>query len=209
MVKFDNVKIHNLDNAINGIVEFETSDSKIGMYLTDYADEVIDEMKFKYGEATPDAWVEKNDNIANVVALGPTDMKKLQLEASRGNREFLKYITVTCDVTAPLSWWIEFDRHYIGMSVQWNWPKPEFETAKVQAGLKRHFNSITMGNEMKPDGFLGGSWSTPTSFEKFTASNGNEIDVPKKEGTKTTYNVGTISGGTSVNTIAQDAKFNF
>ncbi len=68
---------------------------------------------------------------------------------------------------------------YIGMSVQWNWPKPEFETAKVQAGLKRHFNSITMGNEMKPDGFLGGSWSTPTSFEKFTASNGKEIDVPK------------------------------
>lgn len=117
MVKFDNVKIHNLDNAINGIVEFETSDSKIGMYLTDYADEVIDEMKFKYGEATPDAWVEKNDNIANVVALGPTDMKKLQLETLRGNKEFLKYITVTCDVTAPLSWWVEFDRHNLGMSI--------------------------------------------------------------------------------------------
>jgi len=33
-----------------------------------------------------------------------------------------------------------------------------------------------------------------------------KIQVPKKEGTKTTYNVGTISGGTSVNTIAQDAK---
>lgn len=33
-----------------------------------------------------------------------------------------------------------------------------------------------------------------------------KIEVPKKEGTKTTYNVGTISGGTSVNTIAQSAK---
>lgn len=32
------------------------------------------------------------------------------------------------------------------------------------------------------------------------------IEVPKKEGTKTTYNVGTISGGTSVNTIAQNAE---
>ena len=32
------------------------------------------------------------------------------------------------------------------------------------------------------------------------------IEVPKKEGRKTTYNVGTISGGTSVNTIAQSAK---
>ncbi len=33
-----------------------------------------------------------------------------------------------------------------------------------------------------------------------------KIKVPAKEGTKTTYNVGTIEGGTSVNTIAQSAK---
>ena len=32
------------------------------------------------------------------------------------------------------------------------------------------------------------------------------INIPQKEGTKTTYNVGTISGGTSVNTVAQNAK---
>lgn len=33
-----------------------------------------------------------------------------------------------------------------------------------------------------------------------------EIKVPQKEGTKTTYNVGIVGGGTSVNTIAQSAK---
>ena len=33
-----------------------------------------------------------------------------------------------------------------------------------------------------------------------------KINVPVKEGTKTTYNVGTVEGGTSVNTIAQSAK---
>ena len=33
-----------------------------------------------------------------------------------------------------------------------------------------------------------------------------EIEVPKKENTKTTYNVGTITGGTSVNTIAQSVS---
>lgn len=32
------------------------------------------------------------------------------------------------------------------------------------------------------------------------------IQLPKKEGAVTTYNVGTITGGTSVNTIAQNAK---
>lgn len=34
-----------------------------------------------------------------------------------------------------------------------------------------------------------------------------ELKVPEKEGTRTTYNVGTITGGTSVNTIAQTASF--
>ena len=34
----------------------------------------------------------------------------------------------------------------------------------------------------------------------------NGQDVPKKEGVHTTFNVGTISGGTSVNTIAQNAE---
>lgn len=33
-----------------------------------------------------------------------------------------------------------------------------------------------------------------------------EIEVPQKVNTRTTYNVGTVSGGTSVNTIAQSAK---
>ena len=32
-----------------------------------------------------------------------------------------------------------------------------------------------------------------------------KIDVPNKAGTRTTYNVGTVSGGTSVNTVAQEA----
>ncbi len=34
-----------------------------------------------------------------------------------------------------------------------------------------------------------------------------KINIPQKKGTKTTYNVGTFSGGTSVNTIAQNVKF--
>lgn len=33
-----------------------------------------------------------------------------------------------------------------------------------------------------------------------------KTEVPKKENTRTTYNVGVISGGTSVNTVAQSAK---
>ena len=69
---------------------------------------------------------------------------------------------------------------YIGMSVQWNWPVAEYATTKIQSGLQRHFNSITMGNEMKPDEFLGTyTVKEPQSFEDFTDSYGTTIKVPK------------------------------
>ncbi len=35
------------------------------------------------------------------------------------------------------------------------------------------------------------------------------MEIPKKSGTKTTFNVGTVEGGTSVNTIAQQARMLF
>ena len=69
---------------------------------------------------------------------------------------------------------------YIGMSVQWNWPVAEYATTKIQSGLQRHFNSITMGNEMKPDEFLGTyTVKEPKSFEDFTDSYGTIVKVPK------------------------------
>ncbi len=37
----------------------------------------------------------------------------------------------------------------------------------------------------------------------------HKCELPKKENTKTTYNVGTITGGTSINTIAQFASFTY
>ena len=65
---------------------------------------------------------------------------------------------------------------YIGMSVVGN----EIINSNIQKGLKRHFNSITMGNEMKPDEFLGtNTKGEPKSFEKFTDSYGTTIKVPK------------------------------
>lgn len=116
MVKFENFKVHNLEAVINGITDVETSDSKMGIYLADYADEIIREVSNKYDESHPDAWIEENDNLTTVVAVGPSDLNKLKLEAVRGNADYLKYITVTGEITAPLSWWDEFDRHWIGIS---------------------------------------------------------------------------------------------
>lgn len=54
---------------------------------------------------------------ANYYALGPEDLKlmKTLANANRGSeRKFLRYITVTCDVTAPLYWWKEADTYKVG-----------------------------------------------------------------------------------------------
>lgn len=71
---------------------------------------------------------------------------------------------------------------YLGMSLQYvAWPsqKHELASTKIQKGLKKHFSSITMGNEFKPDSILGTyTKGQPRSFNNFTDSAGTTIEVP-------------------------------
>ena len=46
----------------------------------------------------------------------------------------------------------------------------------IQQGLVHHANSITMGNEFKPDFIF--NWATPNTSGSFTGSNGTTISVP-------------------------------
>lgn len=63
------------------------------------------------------------------------------------------------------------------------WGTPiELYYKEIQSGIKKHANSITLGNEMKPQ-FLLAWWNTGDganqSMTDFTASNGQTIEVPK------------------------------
>ncbi len=65
-----------------------------------------------------------------------------------------------------------------------NWGTPvELYYEEVQKGLAKHAQSITMGNELKPQFMLcwwsSGSTGNSLKTEKFTASNGKTIDVPQ------------------------------
>ncbi|HBH71135.1 MAG TPA: hypothetical protein DDX59_06655 [Lachnospiraceae bacterium] len=54
--------------------------------------------------------------IAGCVIVGPNDltlMKKL-VASGPDHAKFMRMIAVTCDVTAPLYWWKEFDTYKIG-----------------------------------------------------------------------------------------------
>lgn len=61
---------------------------------------------------------EKSDTLFGDVffALGENDLKLMQNLSNAGNDhgKFLRMITVTCDITAPLYWWKEFDTYKVG-----------------------------------------------------------------------------------------------
>lgn len=64
---------------------------------------------------------------------------------------------------------------YFGIATTW---QGEFNTEKIQKGLGRHCDSITTGNEFKPDFIF--RWNTPTSFNEFVSEKGKKIKVPVK-----------------------------
>lgn len=49
-------------------------------------------------------------------AIGDNDLKLMKnlVEAGTDHSKFMRMITVTCDVTAPLYWWKEFDTYKVG-----------------------------------------------------------------------------------------------
>ena len=67
----------------------------------------------------------------------------------------------------------------------WNRHFGELQSEAVRKGLSKHADSITMGNDFKPDTVIGVPWgktAAQISKEKFTASNGKTIEVPVLNG---------------------------
>ncbi len=76
-----------------------------------------------------------------------------------------------------------------GIACEWiPWDRtnfPELQSASVRKGLAKHADSITMGNEFKPDSIIGmayGSTKASIASQQFKASNGLSIDVPVLNG---------------------------
>lgn len=55
-------------------------------------------------------------SLYNCVVLGENDLKLMKNLSKAGNdhAKFLRMINVTCDITAPLYWWKEFDTYKVG-----------------------------------------------------------------------------------------------
>ena len=61
---------------------------------------------------------DKSDTIfdGDKWCMGENDLKLMKslVQAGSDHRKFLRMINVTCDITAPLYWWKEYDTHKVG-----------------------------------------------------------------------------------------------
>ena len=95
MIKIENTEVFGWEAAIRGMRNPKNSwDKSDSGYCPRYDDDPL-YFGFKVGE---------------------NDLKLMQNLSNAGNDhgKFLRMITVTCDITAPLYWWKEFDTYKVG-----------------------------------------------------------------------------------------------
>ena len=108
MIKIENVAVHGWEVAIRGmrnpLNSWDKSDSNV---CVSWYDEECSKDCIYYCFC--------DENTERLIA-GENDlalMKQL-VKAGTDHRKFMRFITVTCDITAPLYWWKEADTYKVG-----------------------------------------------------------------------------------------------
>lgn len=57
---------------------------------------------------------DENSYIKSHIGPNDLDLMKRLVKAGTDHRKFMRMITVSCDITAPLYWWKEFDTYKVG-----------------------------------------------------------------------------------------------
>lgn len=111
MIKIENTDIYGWEAAIRGMRNpYESWDK---------SDSILYENSYLGCDDCPKRW----ENCSALLAvsngcfeLGENDLKLMHSLAKAGNdhAKFARMINVTCDITAPLYWWKEFDTYKVG-----------------------------------------------------------------------------------------------
>lgn len=101
MIKIENTQVYGFEAAIRGMRNPKNSWAKSDS---------------GYGDEDADLLLVDLSNIGQCYTIGDNDMQlmKTLCKAGSDHRKFLRFITVTCDITAPLYWWKEFDTYKVG-----------------------------------------------------------------------------------------------
>ena len=98
MIRVENIDVYGFEAAIRGMRNPLNSWEKSDSYATHIGDsETLQVAKFEH-------FVGEND----------LDLMKRLFKAGAEHRKYLRMITVTMDITAPLYWWKEFDTYKVG-----------------------------------------------------------------------------------------------
>ena len=60
------------------------------------------------------SWDKSDSTFDNKIVIGKNDLELMQKLSKAGNdhAKFLRMINVSCDITAPLYWWSEYDTYF-------------------------------------------------------------------------------------------------
>lgn len=112
MLKIENTEVYGWEAAIRGMRNpmnsWEQSDSKFR--CNDIPCEACP--NFEERELTPEGY--KCDKQACAIGLKDYDLMRRLRNAGTDHRKFMRMITVSCDLVAPLYWWKEYDTYKVG-----------------------------------------------------------------------------------------------
>lgn len=110
MLKINNQDVYGWEAAIRGMRNPMNSWNKSDSTICPSGDRFTD---CRSGTVCP----RDNDNFQNdifCIGFNDLDLMKRLLNAGNDHSKFMRMITVTVDITAPLYWWKEFDTYKVG-----------------------------------------------------------------------------------------------
>lgn len=105
MIKIENTKVQGFEAAIRGMRNPMNSWEKSDSFFCKVPDKECSVCEARHTDACCDGYV-----------IGENDLGLMMRLAAAGpeHRKFMRFITVTADVTAPLYWWKEYDTYKVG-----------------------------------------------------------------------------------------------
>lgn len=106
MITISNVETYGWEAAIRGMRNpmnsWDKSDSAFGRNL-----------EIPYSQNNPIIMFDKY-GVETYIGDNDLDLMKRLVKSGTDHRKFMRMITVSCDITAPLYWWKEFDTYKVG-----------------------------------------------------------------------------------------------
>ena len=99
MIKIENIEVHGWEAAIRGMRNPMNSWEKMDSY---------------WGIEEDPCPINPNDEIRFFVGPNDLDLMKRLAKGGSVHAKYRRMIMVTCDITAPLYWWKEFDTYKVG-----------------------------------------------------------------------------------------------